>query len=268
MTWGRHDRCLVLFVFVFVFAFVAVVASRVSARRPTFLLCLAKERRQRKATPVSASPGCLAAPRGNLRCSGCGGKCSNSPLRGSDSRTSCWCPHNFSAQSERTPAARAPNPCAPRRIHRGGGPDGPSPRLRGGRPPTARCACLRLDSRLRGNDAFEADADIAATAVIMGKAVIPAQAGILFGSSSRSLDRSVIPAQAGIQEMCACQHAAHRSNDSAPTPKTTRTRPQAVLTPKPLWPRRGAQRRAARVSGGPLTLRSKVMRTPTGSATV
>ena len=68
--------------------FVAVVASRVSARRPTFFLCLAKERRQRKATPVSASSVSLSAHRGNLRCSGCGGKCSNSPLRGSNSRTS------------------------------------------------------------------------------------------------------------------------------------------------------------------------------------
>ncbi len=72
--------------------------------------------------------------------------------------------------------------------------------------------CRGQDSRLRGNDACEVSA--------------------------------VIPAKAGIQEMCACQCAGRREHDSAPTLKTTRTRPQAVLIPKPLCTRRGAQRRA------------------------
>ena len=105
----------------FVVAFVAVVASRVSARRPSYLLCIAKEGNPRsrsgtvltsrsevvhrpKATPLSASPARLSALRGNLRCSRRAGKRSNSALRASDSRASCWCSHNFAAQSERTPA--------------------------------------------------------------------------------------------------------------------------------------------------------------------
>jgi len=74
--------------FFFVLAFVVIVASRVSARQPSSFLCLAKERNQRKATPLSASPARLSARRGSLRCSRRAGKRSNSALRASNSRAS------------------------------------------------------------------------------------------------------------------------------------------------------------------------------------
>ena len=97
----------------FVLALVAIVASRVSARRPSNFFCLAKRSHQVHAVG-------LCSLRAAMLCKGQ----KATPVAASLARLQ-----------------RARATCGARRILRGGGADGPSPAFAGvGHQPTARCA--------------------------------------------------------------------------------------------------------------------------------